>query len=59
MNIPNIIFIQLRISLSNDDHILNEPVELKFAANCCKSCGTDTIDVMLQCSSFREKHEKT
>ncbi len=58
MSIPENILKQIKFSLYDDGHIVNEPVLLKCGANACKKCVSDSIGGMIKCFVCNDQHEK-
>ena len=56
MPIPEDILKQMKCCLSDDGHIVNEPVVLKCGSNACKKCASDLISV--KCFGCNDTHEK-
>ena len=58
MPIPEQILNQMKCCLSNDGHIVIEPVLLTCGANACKQCVNLSSEEMMKCFSCNEKHAK-
>jgi hypothetical protein len=58
MPIPEDLLKQMKCSLSDDGHIVHEPILLKCGANACKQCVNGSSDLMIKCFSCNGKHVK-
>ena len=58
MPIPENILNAIRCCLSDDGHIVIEPVVLKCGLNACKKCVDDSKLTTIQCFGCGENHEK-
>ena len=55
MPVPEIILNQMKCGLSNDGHIVTEPILLKCGANACKICINQ--NEIFKCFSCNEKKD--
>jgi hypothetical protein len=58
MPIPEAILDQIKCCLSNDGHIVHEPILLNCGANCCKNCIRQSRNYMIPCFGCNGHHEK-
>jgi hypothetical protein len=58
MPIPEDILKQMKCCLSDDGHIVHEPVLLNCGANACIKCVNDLTITKIKCCSCNGTHEK-
>ena len=58
MPVPDALLNQIKCCLSNDGHILIDPVVLKCKGNACKECLSDSKEEAIHCYSCNGKHQK-
>jgi hypothetical protein len=58
MSLPEAILTQIKCCLSNDGHIIIDPVLLRCKGNACKECVSDSKEEVITCYSCSGKHEK-
>jgi hypothetical protein len=58
MPLPEILLNQMRCCLSEDGHIIHEPIVLTCGANACKSCVSNSTVAILKCFGCNSTHEK-
>jgi hypothetical protein len=59
MTLPETILNQMRCCLSDDGHIVHEPILLKCGLNACKKCVDNSAVSTLKCFGCNSTHEKT
>jgi hypothetical protein len=57
MPIPEDILKQMKCCLSDDGHIVIEPIVLKCGSNACKQCANNSNESMFKCFKCMEYHE--
>ena len=58
MPIPDTVLNKMICCLSDDGHIVHEPIVLKCGANACKKCVTNSTVATIQCFGCNCTHEK-
>jgi hypothetical protein len=58
MSIPEDMLKQMRCCLSDDGHIVQEPIVLKCGLTACKICVDDSVTAILYCFGCNGTHEK-
>ena len=58
MPLPGALLNQIKCCLSNDGHILIEPVVLKCTGSACKECISDSEEEVIYCYACNGKHQK-
>ena len=58
MSLTEDILYQIKCCLSNDGHIIIDPVILQCKGNACKECLVDSKEEVISCYSCNGKHEK-
>ena len=59
MPIPEAILNQLKFCLSNDGHIVIEPILVSCGSSVCKKCLIASKDEAIKCVSCNENHKKS
>ena len=58
MTLPEDVLNQIRCFLSDDGHIVHEPIVLKCGLNACKKCVESSAVSTLKCFGCKSTHEK-
>ena len=58
MSIPEAVLNQIKCCLSNDGHIIIDPVILRCKGNACKECVVDSKEEVISCYSCNRVHDK-
>ena len=58
MPIPDELLKEMKCCLSNDGHILFEPILINCGGNACKQCIRESEDRKLNCFNCNDKHER-
>ena len=58
MPIPGGLLKEMKCCLSNDGHIIFEPILISCGGNACKQCVSESEDGNLNCFNCNDKHER-